>query len=63
MGNPYYLPPATDMSQPPPGYKPQPYEMSQSQNIDNDVQFVSGDADNSGDVEVKLFSFSIFLII
>ncbi|KAJ3640855.1 hypothetical protein Zmor_027391 [Zophobas morio] len=53
MGNPYYLPPTTDMSQPPPGYKPpQPYDMSQQPPVDNDVQFVSGEPDNVGEVEV-----------
>ena len=54
MGNPYYLPPTTDMSQPPPGYKPpQPYDMSQQPPVDNDVQFVSGEPDNVGEVEVS----------
>ncbi|XP_044262188.1 SR-related and CTD-associated factor 8 [Tribolium madens] len=53
LGSSYYLPPTTDLSQPPPGYKPQPpYEMGQHQNSDNDVQFVSGEGDNGGDVEV-----------
>jgi hypothetical protein len=53
LGSSYYLPPAADLTQPPPGYKPQqPYEIGQPPNMDNDVQFVGGEADNGADVEV-----------
>jgi hypothetical protein len=55
LGSSYYLPPAADLTQPPPGYKPQqPYEIGQPPNMDNDVQFVGGEADNGADVEVSL---------
>lgn len=59
----YFLPAGTDLSQPPPGYKPnQCYDMSQSQEegtMESEVEFVGA---NDNDVEVN-WTFLCFMFL